>query len=135
MWLPRMQVNDGSEKVTLDRETYFESVIQKFSIQDSRSSKTPAESNFKFVKRSEDEQLVLRNVLQKYNWIAFIYREAKKAKLGFDTECALTIHGQVGKLPLVGWQTCSPLSLSHKVSITCVSKRQLLQPPAKSDTD
>ena len=40
-----MQINGDSEKIPLDQETYIESVLEKFSMQDSNSSKTPAENN------------------------------------------------------------------------------------------
>ena len=57
-WFLGMQVNKDSEKITLDQETYIESVLEKFSLQDSNPSKTQAEDNFKLVKAAEVEQLV-----------------------------------------------------------------------------
>ena len=53
-----MQINEDSEKITLDQKTYIESVREKFSMQDSKPSKTPAESNLELVKATEVEQLV-----------------------------------------------------------------------------
>ena len=53
-----MQVSEDSEKITLDQETYIESVLEKFSTQDSNPSKTPAENNLKLVDATEGEQLV-----------------------------------------------------------------------------
>ena len=57
-WFLGMQVSEDSEKITLDQKTYIESVIEKFSMQDSNRSKTPAENNLKLIKATEDEQLV-----------------------------------------------------------------------------
>ena len=48
-WFLGMQINEDSEKITLDQQTYIESVIEKFSMQDSNPSKTPAENNIKLV--------------------------------------------------------------------------------------
>ena len=53
-----MQINEDSEKITLDQETHIESVLENFSMQDSNPSKTPAENNLKLVKATEVEQLV-----------------------------------------------------------------------------
>ena len=53
-----MQINEDSEKLILDQETYIESILAKFSLQDSNPSKTPAENNLKLVKTTEVEQLV-----------------------------------------------------------------------------
>ena len=52
------QINEDSEKIYLDQETYIESVVEKFSMQDSNTSKTPAEKNFRSVKATEVEALV-----------------------------------------------------------------------------
>ena len=57
-WILGMQVSEDSEKIILDQETYIESVIEKFSMQDSNPSKTPAENNLTLIKATEDEQLV-----------------------------------------------------------------------------
>ena len=57
-WFLGMQKNEDSEKITLDQETYIESVLEKFSTQGSNPSKTPAENNLKLVKASEVTQLV-----------------------------------------------------------------------------
>ena len=57
-WFLGMQVNDDTEKIILELETYIESVLEKFSMQDSNLSKTPAPDNFKLVKATEVEQLV-----------------------------------------------------------------------------
>ena len=56
-WFLGMQKNEYSKK-TLDEATYIESVLEKFSMQNSYPSKTPAENNLKLVKATEDEQLV-----------------------------------------------------------------------------
>ena len=53
-----------------------------------------------------------------------MYSEANQARNSVDNEYALTIHGQASKLQLLGWQTCFALSTSHKVSQTCLPKRQ-----------
>ena len=53
-----MQIKGDSEKITLDQETYIERVRQKFSMQDSNPSKTPAANNLKVLKAPEVEQLV-----------------------------------------------------------------------------
>ena len=53
-----LQINEDSEKITLDQETYIGSVLEKFSMHDSNPSKTPAENNFKIVKATEVRQLV-----------------------------------------------------------------------------
>ena len=57
-WFLGMQINEDSEKITLDQETYIENVLEKFSMPDSNPSKTPAENNFKLVKATDVEQLV-----------------------------------------------------------------------------
>ena len=57
-WFLGMQINEDSEKITLDQQTYTESVLEKFSMQDSNPSKTPAENKLKVVKAAEVEQLV-----------------------------------------------------------------------------
>ena len=49
-WFLGMQKNEDSVKITLDQQTYIESVLEKFSMQDSNPSKTPAENNLKLVK-------------------------------------------------------------------------------------
>ena len=46
------------KKITLDQETFIESVQEKLSLQDSNPAKTPAENNLKLVKATEIEQLV-----------------------------------------------------------------------------
>ena len=53
-----MQINEDSEKTTLDQQTYIEGVLEKFSMQVSNPSKTLAENNLKLVKAAEVEQLV-----------------------------------------------------------------------------
>ena len=57
-WFLGMQISENSGKITLDQETYIESVLEKFSKQDSNPSKTPAENNLKLVKATDVEQLV-----------------------------------------------------------------------------
>ena len=57
-WFLGMQINEDSEKITLDQQTYIEGVLDKLSMQDSNPSKTPAENNIKLVKAAEVEQLV-----------------------------------------------------------------------------
>ena len=57
-WFLSMQINEDSEKITLDQETYIESVLEKISMQDSNPSKTLAENNLKLVKATEVEQRV-----------------------------------------------------------------------------
>ena len=57
-WFLGMQINEDSEKITLDQETYIENVLEKFSMQDSNPSKTPAENNLKILKATDVEQLV-----------------------------------------------------------------------------
>ena len=50
-----MQVFQENDKVTLDQEKYIESVIEKFGMQESNHSRTPAENNLKLVKATESE--------------------------------------------------------------------------------
>ena len=57
-WFLGMQKNEDSEKITLDQERYIESVLEKFRIQDSNPSQTPAENNLRLVNATEVEQLV-----------------------------------------------------------------------------
>ena len=57
-WFLGMQISQKRNKITLDQETYIESVIGKFSMHDSNPSKTPAENNLRLVKASESEALV-----------------------------------------------------------------------------
>ena len=58
VWFLGLQINEDSEKITLDQETYIASVLKKFSMQDINPSKTPAENNLKLVKAMEVEKLV-----------------------------------------------------------------------------
>ena len=53
-----MQSYEDSEKKALDQETYIESVLEKFSMQDSNPSKTPAENSLELMKATKVEQLV-----------------------------------------------------------------------------
>ena len=53
-----MQINEDSEKITLDQEAYIESPLEKVSMQDSNPSKTPTENNLKLLKATKVEQLV-----------------------------------------------------------------------------
>ena len=53
-----MQISEDSDKITLNQETYLDSVLEKFSMEDSNPSKTPEENNLKLVKATEVEQLV-----------------------------------------------------------------------------
>ena len=55
-WFLGMQINEDSEKITLDQQTHIESILEKFSMQDSNPSKTPSENNLKLVKTAEVEQ-------------------------------------------------------------------------------
>ena len=57
-WFLGMQINEDSEKIILDQQTYIENVLEKFGMQDSNPSKTPAENNLKLLKAAEVEQLV-----------------------------------------------------------------------------
>ena len=57
-WFLGTQIIEDSEKITLDQQTHIESVLEKFSMQDSNPSKAPAENNLKLVKAAEVEQLV-----------------------------------------------------------------------------
>ena len=57
-WFLGMQVSQENDNVTLDQEKYIESVIEKFGMQDSNPSRTPAENNLKLVKATESETLV-----------------------------------------------------------------------------
>ena len=53
-----MQLSQGKDKISLDQQTYVKSVIEKFSMQDSNSSKTAAENNLSLAKATETEALV-----------------------------------------------------------------------------
>ena len=64
-WFLGMQISEDSEKITPDQETYIESVLEKFSMQDSITSKTPAENNLKLVKATDVEQLVDETLYRK----------------------------------------------------------------------
>ena len=57
-WFLGMQISQGRDQISLDQETYIESVIEKFSMQDSNPSKKPAENNLRLVKATESETLV-----------------------------------------------------------------------------
>ena len=57
-WFLGMQISQNEDGLTLDQETYIESVIEKFSMQGSNPSKTPAQNKHKLVKAIEDEQLI-----------------------------------------------------------------------------
>ena len=57
-WFLGMQVSQEDDKITLDQESYIENVIEKFGMQESNPSKTPAENNLKLVKATESETLV-----------------------------------------------------------------------------
>ena len=64
-WFLGIQINEDSEKITLDQETYIESVPEKFSTQGTKPSKTPAENNLKLMKASEVAQLVDETLYRK----------------------------------------------------------------------
>ena len=53
-----MQTSQMKNCIFLNDETYIETVIEKFSMQASLSSKTPAENSFKLVRVPEDEHLI-----------------------------------------------------------------------------
>ena len=57
-WFLSMLISQIKDCITLDQETYIETVIEKLSIQDCNPSKTPAENNLRLVKATEDEQLI-----------------------------------------------------------------------------
>ena len=48
-WFLGLQISQENNKLTLDQEKYIESVIEKFGMQDSNPSKTPAENNLKLI--------------------------------------------------------------------------------------
>ena len=56
-WFLGLQIKEDSERITLDQETYIESALEKFRMQDSNPSETPAENNLKLV-TATFEQLV-----------------------------------------------------------------------------
>ena len=56
-WFLGMQKDEDSGKIILDQQTYIESVLEKFSMQDSNPSKTQTENNLKLVKATEFEKL------------------------------------------------------------------------------
>ena len=56
-WFLGMQFSEDSEKLNLVRNTYFWSVIEKFSMHDCYPSKTPADNNLNLVKAPGDEHL------------------------------------------------------------------------------
>ena len=56
-WFLGMHISQMKDCITLDQETYIQTVIEKFSMQDCNSSKTPAENNLRLVKATEDEEL------------------------------------------------------------------------------
>ena len=65
-----MQINEDSENITLDQETYIGSGLEKFSMQDSSPSKAPAENNLKLVKATEIQQLVDETLYRmKFSWV------------------------------------------------------------------
>ena len=51
-WFLGMQVSQENDNVTLDQEKFIESVIEKFGMQDSNPSRTPAENNLKLVEEN-----------------------------------------------------------------------------------
>ena len=57
-WFLGMQKSKGRDKIPLEQETYTERAIEKFSVQDSNTSKTPAENNLRLVKATDSETLV-----------------------------------------------------------------------------
>ena len=57
-WFLGMQIKEDSEKITLDQATFIESVLEKFSVQNSNPTKTPTGNNLKLLKAAEVEQLV-----------------------------------------------------------------------------
>ena len=50
-WFLGVQVSQENDKVILDEEKYIESVIEKFGMQDSNPSRTPADNHLKLVKQ------------------------------------------------------------------------------------
>ena len=57
-WFLGMLISQIKDCITIDQETYIETVIEKFSMQESNPSKTPAENNLKLVRATEDEKLI-----------------------------------------------------------------------------
>ena len=57
-WFLGMQMSEDSEKIFLEQETYIESFLDKFSMQDSNPFKTLAENNPRLVKATKVEQIV-----------------------------------------------------------------------------
>ena len=77
-WFLGMQINEDSEKITLDQATYIESVLEKFSVQDSNPTKTPAENILKLLKATEVEQLVEETLYG--SLIGFLFYIAKQTR-------------------------------------------------------
>ena len=57
-WFLCIQVSQENDKVTFDQEKHFESVKEKFGMQESNPSRTPAENNLKLVEATGSETLV-----------------------------------------------------------------------------
>ena len=53
-----MQTRQGTDKLSLDQKRYIESVIEKFSMEDSNPSKMPAVNNLRLVKATDGETMV-----------------------------------------------------------------------------
>ena len=100
--------------------------IRKFQhAKSSLPSKTLAEITLQLVKASNNWKLAsCWKFLQKSNGIPVIHREAKYAREKFKSQCAFTTRAEAAKLWLFSSKMCSFLSTSHKVTQTCVPKRQ-----------
>ena len=57
-WFQGIQINEDFENISLEQETYIESVREKFSMQYSNPPQTPAKNNLSLMKTTEVEQLV-----------------------------------------------------------------------------
>ena len=57
-WFKGMQVSQRIDKLPLEQKTYFESVLEKFNMQDRNPSKTPAENTLRLLKATNSETSV-----------------------------------------------------------------------------
>ena len=121
-WFLAMQKNEDSEKITLDQETYIESVLGKLSMQDSNPSRTPAENNLKLVKATEVEQLVDETLYRSLVGSLLYIAKQTKPDIVWIVD-VLTIHGKTSELP-AGWlpNVCSAIYKPQSHSNYCTQE-------------
>ena len=101
-WFLVMQITQMEDCITLDQEIYIETLIEKFSMQDGKPSKTLVENNLKLVKATEDEQLIDETLYRIFARFSPLKSWANWARYNLDCERAVPIHGETNEFSPLG---------------------------------